>query len=67
MPVKRLSDKDFAHNLSTHQPSGGSRKFVTSIIGGTERQDSVFNALQELPSDCEWVLIHDGVRPFVSS
>lgn len=40
---------------------------VRAIAGGKERQDSVFNALQVLPTECEWVLIHDGVRPFVST
>jgi 2-C-methyl-D-erythritol 4-phosphate cytidylyltransferase len=39
---------------------------VTLVAGGAERQDSVCNALEQLPSDCEWVLIHDGVRPFVT-
>ena len=36
------------------------------IAGGRERQDSVFNALKQLPPECEIVMIHDGVRPFVT-
>jgi len=36
------------------------------VTGGAERRDSVWNGLKHLPGDCEWVLIHDGVRPFVS-
>jgi 2-C-methyl-D-erythritol 4-phosphate cytidylyltransferase len=39
---------------------------VAIVEGGNERQDSVFNALQELPEDSEWVVVHDGVRPLVS-
>lgn len=39
---------------------------VKIIAGGAERQDSVFNAIRNLPAECEWVLIHDGVRPFAS-
>lgn len=39
---------------------------VNIVIGGTERQDSVYNGLLKLPSDCEWVIVHDGVRPFLS-
>ncbi|OOM81690.1 putative ribitol-5-phosphate cytidylyltransferase [Clostridium puniceum] len=35
------------------------------VFGGTERQDSVYNALTEL-KDSSIVLIHDGARPFVS-
>jgi len=33
------------------------------VIGGAERQDSVFNALSEAKSD--YVVIHDGARPFI--
>jgi 2-C-methyl-D-erythritol 4-phosphate cytidylyltransferase len=36
------------------------------VGGGSERQDSVFNGLSQLPPDCGWVMIHDGVRPFAS-
>lgn len=39
---------------------------VRLVAGGAERRDSVWNGLKHLPGDCEWVLIHDGVRPFVS-
>jgi 2-C-methyl-D-erythritol 4-phosphate cytidylyltransferase len=35
--------------------------------GGPRRQDSVSRGLSRLDSDCEVVVIHDGVRPFVSS
>lgn len=33
--------------------------------GGSERQHSIYNVLQNIP-ECEYVLIHDGARPFVS-
>lgn len=37
------------------------------IAGGTERQDSVFNALKNCDcSNNDIVLVHDAVRPFVS-
>lgn len=40
---------------------------VTKVVaGGAERQDSVRNALAQIPSDTEIVLIHDAVRPFVT-
>lgn len=35
------------------------------VVGGDERQDSVYNALKVL-KDTDIVLIHDGARPFVS-
>lgn len=37
------------------------------VCGGKERQNSVYNGLKALDSDTDIVLIHDGVRPFVSS
>jgi len=37
-----------------------------AVAGGPLRQDSVFNALQALPA-CEYVLIHDAARPFLSA
>lgn len=36
------------------------------VTGGVQRQDSVKNGLQALPSDTDFVLVHDGARPFVS-
>jgi 2-C-methyl-D-erythritol 4-phosphate cytidylyltransferase len=36
------------------------------IAGGDVRQQSVHNGLKALPSDVEVVVIHDGVRPFVT-
>ena len=40
---------------------------VTKVIaGGEQRQDSVSNGLLSLDSKTDVVVIHDGVRPFVS-
>ena len=35
------------------------------VPGGATRQDSVWNGLQALPDDCDYVLIHDGARCLV--
>lgn len=43
----------------------GNLEFVFES-GGLRRQDSVSNGLARLDTDCEVVVIHDGVRPFVS-
>jgi len=42
---------------------GKVRKYIP---GGKERQDSVWNGLCQISKETEIVLIHDGVRPFVS-
>ncbi|MBE3094489.1 MAG: 2-C-methyl-D-erythritol 4-phosphate cytidylyltransferase, partial [Actinobacteria bacterium] len=37
------------------------------VCGGNTRQESVFNALKKIPSNCRIVSIHDGVRPLVTT
>jgi 2-C-methyl-D-erythritol 4-phosphate cytidylyltransferase len=44
----------------------GLSKVELVLAGGGERQDSVRNALLHVQSEHEIILIHDGVRPFVS-
>ena len=42
-------------------------KKVTNVIaGGAQRQDSVRNGLAAIDDKCDIVLVHDGVRPFVT-
>lgn len=36
------------------------------LPGGQERQDSIYEAVRRLPDDVDLVLVHDGVRPFVT-
>ncbi|MBN1902679.1 2-C-methyl-D-erythritol 4-phosphate cytidylyltransferase [Candidatus Sumerlaeota bacterium] len=40
------------------------QKIVDIVAGGDRRQDSVWNGLKAIPEITEYVLIHDGVRPF---
>jgi len=42
-------------------------KKVKIIAGGKTRQHSVFNALNRLDAGTDIVVIHDGVRPFVTA
>jgi 2-C-methyl-D-erythritol 4-phosphate cytidylyltransferase/2-C-methyl-D-erythritol 2,4-cyclodiphosphate synthase len=45
----------------------GWRKLKKIVIGGARRQDSVWAGLQALSSNPpEWVMVHDGARPFVT-
>ena len=41
-------------------------KNIKIAFGGKERQDSVFNGLKAVNERCDFVLIHDGARPFVT-
>ena len=40
---------------------------VQLVAGGDERQESVFNGLQSIDDKDSLVVIHDGVRPFVTA
>jgi 2-C-methyl-D-erythritol 4-phosphate cytidylyltransferase len=40
---------------------------VTVVAGGVTRQESVYNGLQAIDANDGIVVIHDGVRPFVSA
>lgn len=41
------------------------QKNILFVQGGNERQDSVYNALMHV-REIEYVLVHDGARPFVT-
>ncbi|WP_438449172.1 2-C-methyl-D-erythritol 4-phosphate cytidylyltransferase [Gorillibacterium sp. sgz5001074] len=44
----------------------GLSKVTAVLTGGPERQSSVYLGLQALDPEVEWVLVHDGVRPFIT-
>lgn len=44
----------------------GYKKSIEVVPGGARRQASVFNALKRIPESCSIVVIHDGVRPFIT-
>ena len=36
------------------------------VVGGAQRQDSVYHGFKALDTDTEIVIVHDGVRPFIT-
>jgi 2-C-methyl-D-erythritol 4-phosphate cytidylyltransferase len=44
----------------------GNKKITAVISGGADRQSSVYTALKTVDPCTDIVLVHDGVRPFVS-
>ena len=38
---------------------------IVKVVGGAERQDSIYNCIEVLSDDTHILLIHDGARPFV--
>lgn len=64
-----VTGEDYVEHCRELARKYGIRKAEAVVKGGTERQDSVYNALTEIKdsfSDAEYVLIHDAARPFVS-
>ncbi len=45
----------------------GFRRPINVIEGGENRQESVCKAIKCIPEIFEWIVVHDGVRPFVDS
>ena len=41
-------------------------KVRTLVVGGKQRQDSVYEGLLKVDHDTDVVVVHDGVRPFVT-
>ena len=61
-----LAEDEMEHCLRDVIEAFRITKVRTLVAGGKERQDSVFNGIQKLEKDAEVVLVHDGVRPFVT-
>lgn len=57
-------DMDYCKNSIVNEY--GFSKVKSIVVGGTERQDSVYNGLKAIKS-CDIVLIHDGARPFITN
>ncbi len=45
----------------------GASKPITTVAGGTRRQDSVMNAFRAIDERSDLVVIHDAARPFASA
>ena len=58
-----LNDEDLARSQKLKIERGWSK--VTLCPGGSRRQDSVREGLRHV-RDCDWVMIHDGARPFLT-
>lgn len=61
-----LSPRDTEHCLSDIIKAFHITKVREIVTGGGERQESVSNGIAKLQAGVEIVLVHDGVRPFVT-
>ncbi len=62
-----LSEEDMEHCLADVIEAFHITKVRTLVVGGKERQDSVLNGIGKLEKDAAVVVVHDGVRPFVTA
>ena len=62
-----VSEKEKASSQIHFTKIEGFDQKFSIISGGIERQDSVYNGLQNIPPETDIVVVHDGVRPLVSS
>ena len=62
-----VPEEDFAFCNDSILNRQNFQKKVSLVPGGAERQDSVYNGLLEIDNMDSIVVIHDGVRPFISS
>ena len=60
----RAEEVDSLVALVATENFGGRR--VRVVRGGDTRQDSVANALTEIPTEADLILVHDAVRPLVT-
>lgn len=61
-----VGQEDMGYSLKEIVEKYEYKKIVQIIPGGKRRQDSVKNGIDALAKDVEIVVIHDGVRPFVT-
>jgi 2-C-methyl-D-erythritol 4-phosphate cytidylyltransferase len=61
-----LSEEDMESCLRDVIEAFHLTKVKTLVVGGKERQDSVYNGIRKLEKDAAIILVHDGVRPFVT-
>ncbi len=60
-----VAPNDFVDNFERLRNENGWKKVVAIVAGGSDRQQSVWNGLQAMPSETEWVIVHDAARPLV--
>ena len=57
---------EIEHARSSIVEAFGYSKVAGIVAGGLKRQDSVWEGIKAITGDCELVIVHDGVRPFIS-
>lgn len=61
-----VPEDEMEHCLEKCVEVQGLHKVKRVVPGGLQRQDSVYNGLKAVDHDTDYVMVHDGVRPFVT-
>ena len=61
-----VDSTDFNHCRTVVLDPYGFTKVEPLVAGGETRQMSVYNGVQALPAGADFVIVHDGARPFVT-
>ena len=62
-----VPEDEMEHCLDKCVDCQGLRKVKRVVPGGPHRQDSVYNGLKAVEPGTDFVMVHDGVRPFVTA
>jgi len=62
-----VSQEDIGYCLREIVDKYKLNKVAKVVAGGKSRQQSVRKGIEVVGGGCEWVLVHDGVRPFVTT
>jgi 2-C-methyl-D-erythritol 4-phosphate cytidylyltransferase len=61
-----VEENEIDHARTSVVEASGCSKVINVVPGGLKRQDSVWEGIKALKGEGELVMVHDGVRPFVS-
>lgn len=64
--VVAANEVSYAEKIITEYEKLFTRLNITIVAGGKERQDSVYNALLQVPEEFTYVAVHDAARAFFS-
>lgn len=60
-----VAPDDAINEFENLREENGWQKVTAIVVGGTDRQQSVWHGLQAMPNETEWVIVHDAARPLV--
>jgi 2-C-methyl-D-erythritol 4-phosphate cytidylyltransferase len=60
-----VTNEEYIEKVKEFCKNFGVTKVKNVVSGGKERQDSIYNALLEVPENIEIIGVQDGVRPFI--